>query len=161
MARQGEQSTLTLARLTLLVAAALAVLVTVPAAFGAKLPGGARYEGKTSDGSDVGLRLSGDSRRVARLRIHYKLSCDDGRSGKTYTVIMNARLRGKRHTFRARGSYRGSADDSRNEFSVSGRVNARGARGKFSLVNKSRANDDEPAVECTSGPLRWRASRVR
>lgn len=137
------------------------VLATVPAAFGAKLPGGARYEGRTSDGSDMRLRLSGDSRRVARLRIHYKLSCDDGRSGKTYTVIMNARLRGKRHTFRASGSYRGSADRSRNTFSVSGRVTKRGARGKFSLVNKARSTDGEPGVECTSGPLRWRASRLR
>lgn len=149
---------MTLARLTLLLATALAVLVAVPVASAAKLPGGARYEGKTAKGEDVRLRLSGDGRRVARLRIHYRLTCDDGRTGRTYTTIMNARLRGDRHTFSARGSYRGSADDSRNFFSVSGRVSKRGASGTFRLRNEAAGDD---GGECTSGRLRWSASRAR
>jgi len=147
---------LTLARITLFVAAALAVLVAVPAVVvGAKLPRGAHYVGKTARGGEVTMRLSGDARRVARLRIDYELKCDDGNSGETYTVILGARVRGKRHTFRAHGRYRGSRDDSLNEFHLAGRVSRRGARGTFSLVNES--SDDD--VTCTSGKLRWRATR--
>jgi hypothetical protein len=145
---------LTLARITLFVAAALAVLVAVPVALGARLSGGTQYIGETARGEDVTLRLSGDARRVARLRIHYELKCSNGDSGKTYTVIMNARLRGERHTFRATGRYTGSRDGSTNRFTVEGRVSRRGARGTFSLVN----TQDED-VRCRTGKLRWRAVR--
>ena len=101
------------------------------------------------------LRLSRDARRVARLRIDYELKCDNGKSSQTYTVVLRARLHGKRHTFRAHGRYRGSRDGSRNEFRLAGRVSRRAARGTFSLENESRDDD----VKCTSGKLRWRAGR--
>lgn len=151
---------MTLARLTLVVAAALAALVAVPVAVGAKLPHGAHYAGQTGAGDDVTLRLSRDARRVARLRIDYGLKCgdDDEAHGHTYTVITNARIRGKRHTFRAAGSYEGSRDHSSNKFELAGRVSARGAHGTFSLVNKAAGDDGET---CMSGKLRWHASRIR
>jgi hypothetical protein len=152
---------LTLARLTVLAASALAILAAVPVAAGAKLAGGAGYAGKTADGRDVHLRLSGNARRVARLRIDYKLRCDDGRSGATYTVIMNARLRGKRHSFSAHGRYTGSADHSRNTFRVEGRVSRRSARGTFSLVNVAKSSDGTDGAKCSSGRLRWHAARLR
>ena len=140
--------------------AALAALVAVPVAAGAKLPHGAHYAGRTAAGEDVTLRLSGDARRVARLRIDYGLKCGDDPEpqGHTYTVITNARVRGKRHTFRAAGSYEGSRDHSSNKFELSGRVSARAARGTFSLVNTAAGDDGD---KCTSGELRWHASRIR
>ena len=151
---------MTLARSTLFVAAALAASATVPAAVGAKLPRGAHYAGKTAAGKDVTLRLSRDSRRVARLRIDYGLTCGDDAEehGHTYTVVRNARLRGKRHTFRAAGSYTGTKDKSSNKFELTGRVSPSGARGTFSLVNKASGDD---GLRCTSGKLHWHASRVR
>lgn len=150
--------TLTLARSTALCLAALAVLISVPVAFGAKLVGGARYSGQATGGGEVTLRLSGTGRRVARMRIHYMLRCDNGRVEKSYTDILNARIRdgGK---FSSRGTYTGTRDQSLNKFTVHGVLSRRSAKGTFSLNYEGGADAKGASVTCKTGALRWHASR--
>lgn len=149
---------LRISRSTALCTALVAAVAIVPAASAVKLPGRAKYVGKTSDGSTVQLRLSHDAKRVARLRIHYKLRCDNGRRSETYTVILNAPVRGRRH-FRAAGTYTGSADRSTNRFTVTGNLSRRRASGTFKLSNMRRVAGKR--VRCSSGRLRWHARRAR
>jgi hypothetical protein len=151
---------MTLARSTALSSAVLAVVMGVPMALAAALPGGARYTGKTDDGSAVTLRLTSDARYVKRMRIHYTVTCDNGRSGHTYTDILNARVR-KDRRFSGAGSYQGSGDGSENTFKVSGRLSARRASGRFSLTATSTPADGSDPVHCKTGVLRWHASRAR
>jgi hypothetical protein len=147
----------TLARTTLLLAAALAVPAAVPAgsALAAKLSGGAHYSGHTSQGSAVRLTLTRDGRRVARLRIDYTMKCDNDRKIDTYTVITRARLSGTRHVLRGHGHYT-AGDDSHNEFHFNGRVSRRRASGTFSLVYDGRGDE---SMTCRTGKLKWSASR--
>jgi hypothetical protein len=151
---------LKIVRLTPLVAAALAVLVVVPLAAGAALPGGGKYAGKSDDGHTVTLRLNANAKLVKRLRVNYSVDCDDGQSGHTYTDILNAKVRSD-HTFRASGTYTGSGDGSQNAFKVTGKVSSRKATGTFSLVATSKPDADRNVVKCKTGKLTWSAKRQK
>ncbi len=147
-----------IARFTALFAAALAVLVAVPITVFAALPGGAKYAGKTDDGGAVTLRLTGDAKRVKKMRIHYTVTCNDGRSGDTYTDILNPRIRSD-NTFHGSGTYKGSGDGSDNAFKVSGTVSKRKASGTFSLTATSDAGAQGSRLRCKTGKLTWSAKR--
>jgi hypothetical protein len=151
---------LTIARLTALAAAALAVLACVPFAIAAALPGSAKYAGKTDDAGAVTLRLNSDGDRVKKMRIHYEVTCDDGRSGKTYTDILNPKIRSD-STFRGSGTYKGSGDGSENAFKVTGKVSARKASGTFSLIATSDSGAQGGTLRCKTGKLTWKATRQR
>jgi hypothetical protein len=153
------KTTLKIARLTALLAAALAVLVAVPLSFGAALPGGAKYSGKTDDGRSLSLKLSSDAKLVKRMRINYEVTCNDGRSGRTYTDILNAKVRSD-HSFRGSGSYKGSGDGSINKFKVAGTISKRKASGTFSLTATSET-DEGDTLRCKTGQLTWTAKRLR
>ena len=142
----------------LIPAAIAAVAVAAPAALAA-LPGNARYVGKTSDGSAVTLRLSGDGKNVKRMRIAYGLSCSKGRTAHSYTVILGPRVH-KDRTFSSSGSYTGTQDGSKNSFHVSGKISASKAHGKFSLKSNGRASDGSK-VSCRTGNLTWSAKRKK
>jgi hypothetical protein len=151
---------LTIARFTALLAAALAVLVAVPFAVAAALPGGAKYAGKTDDDQAVTLRLTSDAGRVKRMRIHYTVTCDDGRSGDTYTDILNPKVRSD-HSFRGSGMYKGSGDGSENVFKVAGTISARKASGTFSLTATSDSGAQGGTLRCKTGKLTWSAKRQK
>jgi hypothetical protein len=150
--------TLTLARSTPLCLAALAVLAGVPMAFAAKLDGGARYAGQTADGGSVQLRLTGDAKRVASMRIHYTMRCGTGHT-ESYTDILNAPVRGGKK-FTSKGSYTGTSDRSLNRFKVHGALSRQKASGTFSLVYTGKANAKGGSVTCKTGRLRWHAART-
>jgi hypothetical protein len=153
--------TLTLARSTALSSAVLTVVVAVPIAVAAALPGSAKYVGKTDQGSGVTLRLTSDARYVKRMRIHYAVTCDNGRSGKTYTDILNAKVR-RDNRFSGAGTYQGSGDGSENKFKVAGRLSARKASGTFSLTaTGTPPADGSDPVRCETGVLSWHAPRAR
>jgi hypothetical protein len=140
---------LTLARSIALFAAAFALLAGVANA----LPGGAKYLGDTDDGGAVSLRLSGDAARVKRMRIHYTVTCNDGKERKpTYTDILDARLKDD-GGFSGSGSYQGSVGNDLNKFKVSGKVTKRKAHGTFSLTSTAGS------VRCKTGKLTWSATR--
>jgi hypothetical protein len=151
---------LTIARPTVLCIAALAVLVAVPVALGAALKGGAKYAGKTVDGAAVQLRLTSNAQRVAKMRIKYTVTCDNGGSGKTYTDILNARVRAS-HAFSAAGKYTGASDGSVNRFKVAGKLTPAKASGTFSLTATGTTKDTGAKVVCKTGQLRWTAKRTR
>jgi hypothetical protein len=138
---------------------AVATLVPVPLAVASKLDGGAHYSGKTSDGNSVTLRLSGNRQRVARMRIHYTLQCDNGQRETTYTDILNAPVRGGQK-FTSSGSYTGTGDQSLNKFKATGTLKRRTASGTFSLSYTGPKNAAGDAVSCKTGALRWHASRA-
>ena len=142
-----------------LIAAALAALALAAPAALAALPGGARYAGKTSDGSSVTLKLSGDGKSVKRMRIHYKLSCNKGRTAHSYTDILGPRIR-KDRTFSASGTYTGTKDGSKNTYHVSGKVSASKSHGKFSLTSSGRASDGTK-LSCKTGKLTWSVKRKK
>jgi hypothetical protein len=153
-----------ISRSSALSAAALTILVGVPAALAATLPGGARYAGKTGNGSAVMLRLSGDSARVARMRIHYTLHCVDANTGakstgKSFTDILNPPLRSD-GSFKGAGTYKGSSDNSTNKFTVAGRVTTRTSSGTFALTAVATAQPSGDTVNCKTGTLHWRAARA-
>jgi stress response protein SCP2 len=140
-------------------AAFAALLVAAPIALAAAPVGRAKYVGKTNDGSVLTVKLNGDASRVKRMRIHYTITCDDGRSGQTYTDILGARVR-KDHTFAAHGTYTGSGDGSQNAFKVSGALARNRAHGKFSLTATGTATDGTP-LHCKTGKLTWSAKRQK
>jgi hypothetical protein len=148
---------LKIARFTALLIAALAVLVAAPLVASAALPGGASYAGKTDDGRSVTLRLTSDAKRVKKMRIRYEVTCDDGRSGTTYTDILNPRIRSD-GTFKGSGTYKGSSDNSENTFHVAGKISKRRASGTFSLTATSDAGDGT-TLHCKTGKLTWSAKR--
>jgi hypothetical protein len=139
-------------RSTVICAAAVAVIALVPAASAVKLPGRAKYVGKTGGGESVQLRLTHDAKRVARMRIHYRIRCSDKHSEETYTVVYNVRVH-NRH-FRSAGSYTGSRNGSTNRYKVVGTLSRRRASGTFRLTNVAKR------VRCHTGRLRWHARRV-
>jgi hypothetical protein len=151
---------LTIARFTGPAAAALAVLVAVPIAVAAALPGGGKYVGKTDDSQAVMLRLSPDAKRVKLMRIHYTITCNDGRAGDTYTDIMNPKVRSD-HSFRGSGTYKGTGDGSDNAFKVAGKISARKASGTFSLTATSSSGTQGDPLHCKTGKLTWSATRQR
>src|SRR2546423_8683597 len=141
----------------LLAATLVTVSLAAPAALAAALPARAKYVGTTSDDNAVTIKLNGAANRVKRMRIHYKVTCDDGRSGQTYTNILGPRVR-KDHSFKASGTYTGSGDGSQNTFQVSGTLSAGKAHGKFFLKSTGTATDGTP-VSCKTGKLTWSAKR--
>jgi hypothetical protein len=149
---------LTIARFTALLAAALAVVLAVPLAVSAALPGGAKYVGQTNDGQGVLVRLTGDAKHVKRMRIHYTVTCDDQRSGDTYTDILNLRVRSD-NTFRGAGMYTGSGDGSENKFKVTGKLTSKKANGTFSLTATGTPPGSQGTVHCKTGKLTWQATR--
>jgi hypothetical protein len=148
---------LKIARFTALLTAALAVFVVVPLVAVAALTGGARYAGKTDDGHSVTLRLTSDAKRVKRMRIHYVVNCDDGRTGGTYTDILNPRIRSD-NSFKGSGTYEGSGDGSTNKFHVAGTISKRRAKGTFSLTATSDG-DQGGTLRCKTGKITWTAKR--
>jgi hypothetical protein len=151
---------LTIARFTALLAAALAVLIAVPLAIAGALPGSAKYAGQTDDGQAVTLRLTSDAGRVKKMRIHYTVTCNDGRSGDTYTDILNPKIRSD-HSFKGSGTYKGSGDGSENAFKVAGTISAKKASGTFSLTATSTSEAQGDTLRCKTGKLTWKASRQR
>jgi hypothetical protein len=139
-------------------AVALALLVFASAALAVTLKGGARYIGTTSQELRVQLRLSGDAKRIARLTINYRVKCDDGRTVKTFTKIVNVRVRST-GSFTGHGSYTGSGDGSENVFDVSGRLSRRVARGVFRLTATGEDAMTGETVKCRTGRLTFRAPR--
>ena len=142
----------------LIPAAIAALAVTAPAALAA-LPGGARYAGTTSDGSAVTLKLARNAKSVKRMRIHYDLSCNRGRSAHTYTDITGPRVH-KDRTFSVSGKYTGTTDGSKNTFHVSGKISAGKAHGKFSLKSTGKASDGSK-LSCKTGNVTWSAVRQK
>jgi hypothetical protein len=127
-----------------------------PAALAA-LPGGARYAGTTSDGNPVMVKLSRDAKSVKRMRITYDLSCNRGRSARSYTDILGPRVH-KDRSFSVSGKYTGTQDGSKNTFRVSGKLSAGKAHGKFSLKSTGKASDGSK-LSCKTGNLTWSATR--
>jgi hypothetical protein len=138
--------------------AALAALALAAPAALAALPGGAKYVGTTSDGSAVMVRLTGNAKNVKRMRISYVVHCDNGGSGRTYTDIAGASVHRDR-TFSMSGTYTGRSDGSKNRFSVSGKLTAKKAHGKFSLKSTGKGGKGKKKVTCTTGKLTWSAAR--
>src|SRR6476660_1873362 len=142
-------------RKQLLGAAIAALLVTAPIALAGAPIGLAKYVEKTSDGNVLTVKLNGDASRIKRMRIRYTVTCDDGRSGQTYTDIVGAKVR-KDRSFSAHGTYTGSGDGSQNTFQVSGALARNKASGKFSLTATSLASDGS-TIHCKTGKLTWSA----
>jgi hypothetical protein len=124
----------------------------------AALPGKAQYSGQTSDSSTVRLRLSSSGKRVAKMRIYYKVTCDDGRNHTTYTDILNLRL-GRTGKFAGKGTYTGSGDGSKNRFKVAGAVTKKNAKGSFSLTASGTDPTTARTVNCRTAALSWSALR--
>ncbi|HEY0631326.1 MAG TPA: hypothetical protein VGC98_04675 [Thermoleophilaceae bacterium] len=141
-----------------LLVALAAFLVAVPMAVAA-LPGRAKYVGRTSDDNAVTLKLNAKATRVTRMRIHYTVDCDNGRSGTTYTDILGARVRSNR-SFSASGTYTGSGDGSQNTFKASGKLGPNKAHGKFSLKATGKTSSGA-ALTCKTGKLTWSAKRKK
>jgi len=138
-----------IARSIAISAAVFALLAGVASA----LPGGAKYLGDTDEGGAVSLRLSSDAARVKRMRIHYTVTCNDGKERKpTYTDILDARVKDD-GSFSGSGSYQGSVGNDLNKFKVSGKVTKKRARGTFSLTSTAGS------VRCKTGKLTWSTKR--
>jgi hypothetical protein len=133
-----------------------ALLMASPAI--AALPHKARYSGQTSDNSTVRLRISNDGKRVAKLRIFYKVTCDDGRTNTTFTDVLNLRVH-KHGKFAGQGTYTGSGDGSKNSFKVAGTVSKKKATGSFSLTATGTDQQTGKTISCQTGPLTWSALR--
>jgi hypothetical protein len=142
----------------LIPAAIAALALTAPAALAA-LRGGARYAGTTSDGSAVTLKLAGNAKSVKRMRIHYDLNCNKGRSAHTYTDITGPRVH-KDRSFSVSGKYTGTKDGSKNTFHVSGKLSAGKAHGKFSLTSTTKGGGKNK-LTCKTGKLTWTAKRKK
>ncbi|GAC1316924.1 MAG: hypothetical protein NVSMB25_03600 [Thermoleophilaceae bacterium] len=116
----------------------------------------AHYKGPTSQGTDIGFQLSNDAKRVAKLRITYRVTCDDGTSATTYTDILNAKITARK--FGGQGVYRGQRDGSTNTFQIKGSLTRRSAQGTFTLsaTGKTSAGRD---LHCMSGTVSWTARK--
>lgn len=130
----------------------------MPLVAAAALTGGAKYAGKTEDGHSVTLNLTSDAGRVKRMRIHYAVTCDDGRSGGTYTDILNPKIRSDR-TFKGAGTYEGSGDGSTNKFHVAGKISKSRASGTFSLTATSDSGTEGGTLTCETGKISWSVKR--
>jgi hypothetical protein len=157
--RPRPKPTLKIARFTALLVAALAVLIAVPLQLASALAGGAKYAGQTAAGSAVTVRLSGDGKSVKRIRISYKVTCDDGQPrDPTYTDIVGAPLR-RDGSFSGSGQYQGSIVKDTNRFKVSGKLFARKGSGTFSLT--ATGSGQGPKVRCKTGKLAWSVKRQK
>jgi hypothetical protein len=147
------------ARLRAIPATATAMLVVAPLALATTLPSGAIYVGKVKDGTRVRLTLSKNAKRVKQMRIDYKVSCDDGTGGKTFTVIRNPAVH-KDGTFKGSGKYQGSVGGDTNRFKVAGKLSAAKATGTFSLTSVGSPAGVQGTVRCKTGQLHWQAART-
>ena len=136
-----------------------AVSLGAAASADARLPGGARYAGETEEGRDVSVRLGESGRLVARLRISYTLTCDNGAEGTPSTTVFDIPIR-DRGRFSYKGTYRGREDGARNRVELSGRVTRRVAKGTFQLTARGRPEGSDEKVVCRTELLSWRAERV-
>lgn len=143
----------------IVVATAVASLALVGGSV-AKVPGGARYSGKTDAGMDVVLRTSRNGSKIARVVIYYRVTCDDNTSTDTYTYILNIPI-AARGRFNSSNSYVGSSDHSMNRFKLRGRVGSTRAGGTFSVTVDRKAVGTAGQVRCQSGSVAWTAGRVR
>jgi hypothetical protein len=141
-----------------IVVAACAVALVGAGGASARLIGHARYVGKTEEGLSVTLTLTHDARRVARMRIVYRVSCDNGAQGQPSTNLFNLRIN-RRGRFRYRGSYIGSVDHSSNHLDVRGRVTARAASGTFTL--SAVGEESGATVTCRSQAVDFHVPRKR
>lgn len=107
--------------------------------------GKARYDGTTADGSGVQLRLSSDGTEVAAVRIHHRVTRDDGESHATFTDIFGLSLHSN-GDFSGHGTYTGSDDGSTNTISRS-RV-----EGTFSLTATGTLSSGT-TVHCSTGTV--------
>jgi hypothetical protein len=145
-------------RIPLIAALAAAALAASASPAAARLPGDAHYLGETEEGYDVGLRLGESGRYVARLRISYDVSCDNGAEGTPSTTVFDVPLR-RRGRFSYKGTYIGREDGSKNRVTLRGRVTRRVARGTFLLVATGRPEGSDEKVRCKSETVSWRADR--
>jgi hypothetical protein len=125
----------------------------------ARLPGGARYVGETEEGRDVTVRLGDSGRYVARLRISYRLTCDNGAEGTPSTTVFDIPIR-DRGRFSYKGTYRGREDGARNRVELRGRVTRRVAKGTFLLTATGRPEGSDEKVRCQTQRVSWRAARA-
>ena len=146
-------------RFAVLAGLVAAALLASAAPAGARLPGGAHYLGETEEGLDVGLRLGASGRYVARFRISYEVTCDNGAEGTPSTTVFDVRL-GSRGRFAYKGTYTGRVDGSKNRVTLRGRVRQRVARGTFLLTATGTPEGSEEKVRCRSELVSWRAERV-
>jgi hypothetical protein len=144
---------------SVVIAIAVAAL-TAPAAVAvaAKVPRGAQYAGKTDEGLDVALRASKSGLRVARLRINYRVSCDNGAQGTPSTDVFDMRI-GRGGGFGYRGSYIGRVDHSRNRVVLRGKIGAQAASGTFALSAVGKPRGSAKPVRCHTKTVSWQATR--
>jgi hypothetical protein len=135
--------------------AALAALACA-AAGSSKAPAEGVYSGQTADKMAVSLRLSSDRRYVKRLAIRYKVTCDNGATGKASAEFLDVAIQdgGK---FAYKGTYRKRSDRSRNTLRVRGKVTKKEASGTFSLKAVGRPKGSKKKVHCRSGEVTWSA----
>jgi hypothetical protein len=148
-----------ISRRHLITLVAASAAVAAPAALAA-LPGSATYQGTTSEGKAVSLKLTGDGTRIKRMRINYHVACDNGGAADTYTDIRGAQIH-KNHGFSVSGTYTGSTDGSKNKFGVSGKVWNKTAHGKFSLSATGKSSGGGGKLHCKTGKLTWSATRQK
>jgi hypothetical protein len=141
-------------------ALAAVALLALAAPAGARLPGNAHYVGETEEGFDVGVRLGETGRYVARLRINYHVTCDNGAEGTPSTTVFDVRIR-RAGRFFYKGTYTGRVDGSKNRVTLRGKVTRRVAKGTFLLTATGRDERSGEKVRCRSGVISWRAERVR
>jgi hypothetical protein len=142
--------------LTACAALGLAAPVAVTAA---DAPPGARYSGSTDEGLRVALRISDDGDRIARVRIRFEVTCDNGASGRVTTTVFRIPI-GANGTFSYRGTYRKKVDRSTNHVKMTGTVGRRVAKGTFRLRAVGHPGGSERKVHCHSRRVTWRADRV-
>lgn len=135
-----------------------AALLAMAAPAAARVPAGAHYAGETEEGHRVALRVSDDGRYVARLRIVYDVTCDNGAEGTPSTTVFDVPIR-RRGRFSYKGTYTGREDGSRNRVTLSGRVRRTVARGTFVLRATGTPEGSDEKVHCRSQEVSWRAER--
>jgi hypothetical protein len=116
------------------------------------------YEGETDQGDAVTLSVSGDGTRISRLRIDYTVTCDDGRTVSTYSVVQNVPVTDD--TFEETGTYTGAGDGSENRFIVAGTFDGDLASGTFDLTATGEHPETGERVTCQTGTIGWSATNL-
>ena len=134
--------------------AATLALVAVPTAFAASLS----YEGKVRNdpGSSVSLKISRDG-GVASFRSFvardFAIECE----GNTDAQLSRARISGSAEVNDS-NRFRIEGENGKIEFTVAGKLRGkRSAKGNFTYEGPTEVDGKE--LDCSSGKLRWRASR--
>ena len=147
-------------RVTAIAALIATAALACAAPAGARLPGGAEYAGQTEEDLGVSVRLGGSGRYIARLRIEYHLTCDNGAEGTPSTTVFDVRIR-DRGRFAYKGTYRGREDGAKNRVELRGRVTRKVAKGTFELTAVGRPQGSDERVRCETELISWRAERER